>query len=348
MAKRRKLEAPSADDLNQMEEAFRRETPAGKGAAPIAQVASESAMNMEVMTPDTRRKMAELERLKQAEGRGLLAQEILLDQIDETALTRDRVALDPDEFKELKASIVLNGLRMPIEVFEVENPSDGEKRYGLVSGYRRLLAVRELRGAPGQLPGVIEAFVRKPKSGVAHMEAMIEENEVRSALTHYERGRISVLAAQNGFYDDVEAAVNRLFRFASKAKRSKIRSFSVVHEELGDLLKFPQSLTEKQGIRLAAALRDGQGSVIREALSDANAATSEDEWSALETAMKGFAAKPSKPSSRSSEPDGLPKALQTSNGIKVAWGSKGDGVAIHIDAKVPDEVIYEIGKLLER
>ena len=43
MAKRRKLEAPSAEDMTRIEEEFRRETPARSAVAPIAQVASEVA-----------------------------------------------------------------------------------------------------------------------------------------------------------------------------------------------------------------------------------------------------------------------------------------------------------------
>lgn len=51
---------------------------------------------------------------------------------------------------------------------------------------------------------------------------MVEENEVRANLSHYERGRIAVLAAEQGHFTHVEEAVARLSGAASKAKRSKI------------------------------------------------------------------------------------------------------------------------------
>ena len=72
MAKRRKLEAPSADALNQLEEEFRRETsprgPLGQGgAAPIAQVAADAAALSNANSPEARQLQAEAERLRKAE-----------------------------------------------------------------------------------------------------------------------------------------------------------------------------------------------------------------------------------------------------------------------------------------
>ena len=58
---------------------------------------------------------------------------IPLDAIDEAALTRDRAALDEAALTELRLSIAVSGLRMPIEVFELAEPS-GPHRYGLISG----------------------------------------------------------------------------------------------------------------------------------------------------------------------------------------------------------------------
>ncbi|WP_311199555.1 hypothetical protein [Phaeobacter inhibens] len=51
--------------------------------------------------------------------------------------------------------------------------------------------------------------------------------------------------------------MDALFGAASKAKRSKVRSFAAVHEGLGDLLRYPNALSEKAGLKLAAALRSG-------------------------------------------------------------------------------------------
>ena len=48
---------------------------------------------------------------------------------------------------------------------------------------------------------------------------MVEENEIRANLTHYERGRIASVAVGQGVFADIDAAVNHLFASASKAKR---------------------------------------------------------------------------------------------------------------------------------
>lgn len=333
MAKRRKLEAPTSAELDKIEQEFRRETPGGPGMAPIAQVASESANAMEIISPEQRKTAAELERFRSAEAKGLVAKEIPLHDIDTESLTRDRVSLDSNEFAELKASIAKNGLRLPIEVYE--QSSRAGKRFGLISGYRRFLAVQELQSAAGNANATIEAFVREAVSNSQLTEAMVEENEVRSALTHYERGRISVLSVQNGSDADLEAAVNRLFSFASKAKRSKIRSFASIYEELGDVLAFPQALTERQGLKIAAALKDGKGSLIREALASIPAASETAEWQNIEALLSTFKL-------ASKEKGGRPKKTYkyqfvTVGGALVKWADGKDGTIIEITGELDEQ-----------
>ena len=84
-----------------------------------------------------------------------------LEAIAEDALARDRAALDPDAQHELANSIVTSGLRMPIEVYVRPNP-EGERLYGLISGYRRLMAFRELHAHARDktLWPTIPAFIR--------------------------------------------------------------------------------------------------------------------------------------------------------------------------------------------
>ena len=156
---------------------------------------------------------------------------------------------------------------MPIEVFELPEPEEGGPRFGLISGYRRLLVMREILAyTENPRYAQIKAIVREPKTSAASFAAMAEENEVRASLSHFERGRIAALTAANGVFGNVEEAVDRLFPFASKAKRSKVRCFALIFEEIGDMLAHPESLTEKQGLRLASALRGGAGSELRDAL----------------------------------------------------------------------------------
>ncbi|MEO1611278.1 MAG: ParB N-terminal domain-containing protein [Pseudomonadota bacterium] len=69
---------------------------------------------------------------------------IRLTEIDARAVRRDRMTLDPDALEELKGSIRENGLRMPIEVFKKPEEDFQNGHYGLISGYRRLTALREI------------------------------------------------------------------------------------------------------------------------------------------------------------------------------------------------------------
>ena len=69
----------------------------------------------------------------------LVVHQVPLDAIDEGALTRDRAALDEAALQELRASIAANGVRMPVELFELAEP-EPPFRYGLLSGLRRLTA----------------------------------------------------------------------------------------------------------------------------------------------------------------------------------------------------------------
>lgn len=290
MAKRRKLEAPSADDLDRFEEEFRRETSRMPLVAPISQVAAEAASAHDPRAPTERaeaaKDRADAERHRDADRRGLVLREIPLTDIEPDAIVRDRIALDSDELTELQLSIAAQGMRLPVEVFEMEGPG---KRYGLLSGYRRLRAVQNLLALSGQEKYLtIKAIVRDPEAMGGTFAAMVEENEVRANLSHFERGRIAVIAAKQGAFPNVEAAVNALFVSASKAKRSKVRSFALVFEELGDMLTFPGALREKDGLKIAAALRDGHEAALREALADRTPESPEEEMQIIEDGIAGL------------------------------------------------------------
>lgn len=306
MAKRRRLSTPSNDDLSRIEAEFRRETSvpvsaqgpglrhgARPGMAPIAQVAAETAAMSEMTEPDVRaaraRDQADAQRLRHAQEQGLLIAEILIDQIEDGAMIRDRMSMDEAELLELRLSIAANGLRLPIEVFEMEYAEGQGPRYGLLSGYRRLHAVRALRALSGAMKyDSIRALIRPATEADHAFVAMVEENEVRSGLSHFERGRIAVIAADQGAFSNIEEAVNRLYASGSKAKRSKVRSFALIFEELGDMLRFPEGLTEKRGLRLSAALREGAEGQLRHALSSVTPENSDEEWEAIEPVVDQY------------------------------------------------------------
>ncbi|GHG28100.1 ParB/RepB/Spo0J family partition protein [Paracoccus aerius] len=369
MVKRRRLETPSTDDLSRIEAEFRRETSGrpsvGPGIAPIAQVAAESAASGAPEGADARaaraRDQADAERLRQAEGQGLLIVELPLEQIDEGAMIRDRMVMDEAEMTELRLSIAANGLRLPIEVFELEKPGQGA-RYGLLSGYRRLHAMRALHELTGSAAHArIRALVRPRTQADAAFVAMVEENEVREELSHFERGRIAVIAANQGAFANVEDAVNRLFATGSKAKRSKVRSFALIFEELGDMLRFPEALTEKRGLRLSAALRSGAEARLRQALSPRTPDDAEEEWALLEPVVTQAEGAPRSPA-RGGRPRTKPQAsfgwiddqtLRTTSGITIRHARDGKAHVLRfegaaIDNDLMESLIAEIQSLLER
>ena len=373
MAKRRRVEAPSADELQRIEDEFRHETPAaaraalgpGRAAAPIAHVAGESAALSHAASPEARagqaRMRAELYRLKQAEAEGRLMADLPTAEIHADALVRDRTVLDEAEMLELRQSIAVHGLRLPVEVHELPEARPDGTRYALLSGYRRLMAVRGLHDLTEQEKYLrIRAIVRPAAEIDAAFVAMVEENEVRSDLSHYERGRIAVIAAQQGAFGNIEDAVNRLYSTGSKAKRSKVRSFAMIFEELGDMLEFAEALTEKRGLRLAQALRHGAEPRLRDALSGRAPETPEDEWALMEPVLAEIEAGPRRPHRGGRPKSAAPvsgwadaETLHTSAGITIRKQRDDSGFLLRfegrgLDSDLMDSLIQEIRALLEK
>lgn len=369
MAKRRKLEAPSVEDLNRIEDEFRRET-SQKGApgtmAPIAQVAADSAALSEAAAPELRashaRNAADAQRLAEAQADGRLMADLPLDEIDADAMIRDRIDLDEDEMMELRQSIAVSGLRLPVEVFALPAPRKDGARYALVSGYRRYKAVQALLDlTEAEKYTTIRAIIRARAGADAAFVSMVEENEVRAELSHFERGRIAVISAQQGAFVNVEEAVNRLFATSSKSKRSKVRSFAMIFEELGDMLAFPEALTEKRGLLLAHALRGGAEAALREALGARAPADAEEEWTRIAAFLDGLDDTP-----RTASRGGRPRApkgpatgwsgaqvLTTSAGITIRRMQDDKGHILRfegkgLDSELMESLILEIRNLLEK
>lgn len=352
MAKRR-LDPPSADQLAAMDAEFRSETPdrPGRGAAPIAQVAADAAQFTTGETAEVKINRIDAAKLREAQEQGLLIEEIPLDQIKTTDLVRDRRIIDKTELDELILAIQSNGLRLPIEVYV-----DEEGGYQLISGYRRMLAFRALaENYPGGFQQ-IKAIIRPKRDLGSSFMAMIEENEIRANLSHYERGRIAVLAARQEAFLSIDDAVAKLFATASKAKRSKVRSFAEVFECLGDVLSFPEDLTERRGLRLAGAIRNGAEDALRGALEAGQGASIEEEWALLEPIIAETEAIPSeKP--RMGRPKARPlpvrgNEMTLSSGVKLVRSSDRKGYYIRIsgpsvDIETLDAVMQQIAHLFE-
>ncbi len=288
------------------------------------------------------RNAADADKLRHAEQAGLLLNEIALSDIDADAMIRDRAVLIEEEMTELRLSISKNGLRMPLEVFRLPEPSEG-RTYGLLSGYRRLMACRGLVELGRKEFRAVKAIVRTHDSVDAAYVAMVEENEIRSALSYFEKGRIAVIAAGQGAFTNVEDAVSRLFESASKAKRSKIRSFAQVFEDLGDLLIFPETLNEKRGLAIATALRAGGEKRFRDVLGEITPVVPSEEWALLDVVLAEMSDAPKhvrkggRP--RLTVPEAgwhSPEVLQTSSGFTIRRETEGEGLVIRIDGRRVD------------
>lgn len=354
MAKRRKVAAPSADDLSRIEAEFRRETLNRPNAAvaPISQIAADSAQAHTAIPAEGRAELArdkvDAEAMRDAKGQGRLIEEISINDIAENAMVRDRMVLDAGEMEELKLSISAHGLRLPIEIYAQDKGA--EHSFGLLSGYRRLKAVRDLYALTNQEKyATIRALVREPEALGGAVTAMVEENEIRASLSHFERGRIAVVSAQQGVFASTEAAVDALFSAASKAKRSKIRSFSLIFEELGDMLAFPEMLREKDGLRIAAVLRAGAESRLREVLASGqdrgDCTNAGEEWALLEPVVESFEkdALPKPKGGRPKRKTGWENAdsMRLSTGITLQRQSDTHGHLIRIKGARVDSVMVE-------
>jgi len=214
---------------------------------------------------------------------------------------RDRMAFDTDDMAALVASLRARGQQVPIEVVARE-----EGGYGLVSGVRRVMALREIGAAE------VLALVRRPETSSEAYLAMVEENEIRAGISFYERARLAAEAAKLGIYPDPSAAIATLFSSASPAKRSKIGSFVRVHEALGHVLRYPAAIPERLGLALAAALdRDGQAAArLAQALQEAMPTDSGAERAVLEKALSEGPKTGSKPQNRVETPREIVKGVK--------------------------------------
>lgn len=340
MAKRRRLIAPDQSELEKLDEGFAAKPPLGQPMTPpIAQVAGEAAalsgLNNVADRAEAARDTADAEKWRIAVKDGHSVHAIPVSEVQTDYLRRDRIGDTPEARQELLESIKQNGLRAPIEVVVLE---DG---YGLIAGHRRLDAFLALSAQDPTFSN-IPAFLRNPAESADAYVNMVEENEIRSNLSHYERGRIAVLSAQTGVFNSVEDAINTLFEHGSKSKRSKIRSFAVVHEALGDLLQFPKELTERTGLKVAAALRGGAQARLRDAISDQSALTPQQEMLALEKAIDAVDDNGRDPAKggRPSESQKLDSVFLESGGqLDVRFGQH--GIKIELKGRAIDQELAE-------
>lgn len=288
MAKRKRLEIPVSAKSPDLETEPGRSSPmSSRARMPIADIAGETAALASLET--VARAMTE------AEQEGRIVKRIPLDRVVIHHLPRDRMSIDNEDMEALTASLADRGQQTPIEV--VDN-ADGT--YGLISGLRRMKALEAL-GVENVL-----ALVKQPENAEAAYIAMVEENEIRSALSFYERANIAVASVEAGIHPTVKTAVARLFAHVSASKRSKILKFVVLRNKLGNALGFPAAISEKLGLALASAIEADPkvATRIKDALRKTPARDAKAERQVFERALKPTPTSTEK-TSQSNVPDGI-------------------------------------------
>ena len=251
--------------------------------APIARIAADAAgaAALEEVT----------ETLARARETGRLVLDLPLEDIAADHLARDRAETQDAEMQGLRESIRAHGQRTPIEV----TPISGATPYGLISGWRRLAALKALYAETGEARfATIQALARRSENLADAYVNMVEENEIRLGLSYYERARIAALAVERGVFESEKKALLALFAEASRAKRSRIRSFLEIYHALDGVLRFPTHLPERLGLTLVEMVRAGQGARITAALTQADPQNAEAELATL----AALARSPAKPPPR--------------------------------------------------
>ncbi len=343
MAKRRRLspartEAPGVmpdmvDVLDRPEAPPPSPLPAPRpiARAPIAGVVGEAAASAALD------ELASEMRAARAEGRFVEA--LPLAAVDAEHLMRDRLAADETEMAALMASLRVHGQRTPIEVTPIGPSAGGGRdadggpglgdgpRYGLISGWRRLAALGRLHAETHEARfATVRALVRRPRDAADAYVSMVEENEVRAQLSHYERARLVARASDAGVFADEDAAVRVLFAAASPARRSKIKAFVPLHRTLGDHLRHPAAIPERLGLALAKALRDDPGLAHRLAvrLAAREGDEAEAELAILRAASEGASGKPGSAAKGGGRAGGLRAARR----LRIAGAAEPDGPEI--------------------
>ncbi len=278
MAKRKRLTPAQAIYLSG-DKALEATFSSAPGKVPIAQVAKEVTAQaaLEDLTNV----------LEETRARGLMIQELPLGDIDLQLLVRDRVEHNQEEMASLMASLKSRGQQTPIEVVRLEHSPKGYA-YGLVSGWRRMKALSELyNNGENSKFNSVQARIIQPETIAAAYTSMVEENEIRVNLSHYERARIVVEAMKQGVFDSQKQALKELFGNATRSKRSKIRSFVTLVENLDDILEHPSSISEKLGLSLVQKINETPDFTVtlREKLLSADRANQEDESHILSMAL---------------------------------------------------------------
>ena len=172
-------------------------------------------------------------------------------------------ALDP-RLRPAHAGRALPARRDPIDTF----------RYGLLSGFRRIAAYRALAET-----GLAEKFAppsppscARPPTAPPASPPWSRRTRSRADLSPWEKGRIAVVARDQGVFATIEAAVDRLYPAADATRRSRLRSIARLAKSLEGALTAPEKFSDRQLLRIANACRNGFTTIVQTALEQSSCA----------------------------------------------------------------------------
>ncbi len=235
--------------------------PMGKAVREAAESLTETT---ESKLEQRRQNAAEAKAFREAQADGRVLLSLGLEEVHTDDLPRDRLELEAvassDEMEELKSSIRARGQKEPVEVYLGD---DG--RYQLKKGWRRFTALSQLLEETGDpdFKSIVARIADVAEVRIARYIDMVEENVVREDLTFAEMAQVALTAAQDPRIseDDPEQLVGRLYASLHKMKRSYIRAFVFLLEQLEDAVQFPKSISRNLGADVARVLKTGQGDV---------------------------------------------------------------------------------------
>lgn len=229
----------------------------GPMGAAVREAAGSLAESTETLVEQRRQNAADAKAFRAAQGDGRILEVLRIDEIRTDDLPRDRIDLSAtagsDEMEELKASIRARGQKEPIEVFSTE------AGYQLKKGWRRLTALKQLWQETGdtRFAVVTARIATGPVDRIDLYIDMVEENVIREDLSFAEMAQVAITAAGDAGLEGqgAEALVGRIFASLHKMKRSYIRSFVFLLQELGSVLPYPKSISRNVGVEVARRIQ---------------------------------------------------------------------------------------------
>lgn len=187
---------------------------------------------------------------------GAVVQSIPLENVKTFLLVRDRLPGEDIELDDLVLSIKDVGLSNPIRVV----PRSDGTGFELVQGFRRWSAFQRLLAETGDdIWKNIPALVMPGDPDISGLyRRMIDENLIRKDLSFAEMAYAAKNYASDPETDanSLSEAVAALFQSAPYSKRSYIRSFAYLLDQLAGVLKYPTEIPRALGVSVARAIRE--------------------------------------------------------------------------------------------